>query len=1112
MVTRRLTFDDLYRLVLPSDPQLSPDGAKVAYVVTTVDRENDSYKTSIWLAAADGGTPIRLSSGPNDSSPRWSPDGTALAYLAPPAKDERPQIHLLPAAGGSARKLTDLKGGAGPAVWSPDGTKIAFGAGIDVIGGDANAPLVVDRLGYKADGTGLVKGRRQHLFVTDVASGTSVQLTWGNDSASMPAWLGGDELIYVARTGSEAERDLRTTSSVFALKTAGGKARRVIAGDVQAAAPRLTSDGRVLFAGSLTESPSHSRLYTVPVEGGEPTDIAPSFDRNVMVGGPGYPGALPQLAADGSVVFCARDRGCTHVFSTPIGGGQPTRVVGGWDRSVSGLSIASAAGRMAYIISTPTSPGEVCISAIDGSDERQLTNFATDALTDIELFAPVERTFTAPDGTEIHGWIVRDPDLEGATPLLLDAHGGPHNAWGPTFDGIHLYHQTLAADGWTVLYVNPRGSDGYGEAFYTAVAGAWGTSDIDDFLAPLDALVADGTADATRLAVTGYSYGGYTTCWLSARTDRFAAAVTGGCVSNLASMFGSSDAGYWLGLHETGGLPFADAELYRTHSPITYVDQVTAPTLILHGESDDRCPIGQGEEWFAALRARDVPVEMVRYPGASHLFIVSGKPSHRIDYSRRVDNWVKTHVAGADGVTRPGSLASQLRGYQDRFDQLAAQHKVPGASLAVLAGDEVVELATGVLSRDTKLATTPDALFQIGSITKVFTTTLVMQLVDKGLVDLDALVKTYLPDFALADTDAAATITVRHLLTHTSGIQGDYIVEFGRGDDAIEQYVASLRDIGLVHPVGALWSYCNSGFVVAGRIVEVLTGLPWHEALRENVLKPLGITSMRVLPEEIMLLPHAIGHVPDPADPAGDPKVAPAYGTHRSCAPAGSIPAAAARDLVTFVRMHLDEGRASDGTEVLSASSVKLMQERQVDVPLGDGPLERAWGLGWALSTCDDQRVIGHGGGTLGQTSLLQVLPDRRVAVSILSNGPGGGLLNQSVVRDLFGAVGDVDVPAEPVSSGEPPTLDLTLYEGTYENIAMRVDVAVKDGALQATLTMLQDLDPTADEPEPQTLPLTPVDAKTFAVPGLGQVGFIEPDADGKPRYFFAGRAARRVS
>jgi dipeptidyl aminopeptidase/acylaminoacyl peptidase len=227
----------------------------------------------------------------------------------------------------------------------------------------------------------------------------------------------------------------------------------------------------------------------------------------------------------------------------------------------------------------------------------------------------------------------------------VDIHGGPHNAWGPVFDGVHLWHQTLADQGWTVLAINPRGSDGYGEGFWSALLGeGWGQADEQDFDAAVDAVIEEGLADPERLAVTGYSYGGYMTCWLTARTDRFAAAVAGGAVTDLLSEEGTSDLGWYIGTIEFGGDPFEKQAWMAERSPVTHVRAVRTPTLLLHGEEDLRCPIGQAEQWFAGLRSGGVPTQLIRYPGAGHLFILSGRPSHRVDYCRRVEGWVTSHV------------------------------------------------------------------------------------------------------------------------------------------------------------------------------------------------------------------------------------------------------------------------------------------------------------------------------------------------------------------------------------------------------------------------------------------------------------------------------------
>lgn len=307
------------------------------------------------------------------------------------------------------------------------------------------------------------------------------------------------------------------------------------------------------------------------------------------------------------------------------------------------MSGASAAGgAVAVVLATPASFGEVVL--LDGVAATVLTDHGAE-LDDVAPLLREERTFRISDGTTVQGWLLRDPEREGPLPLLLDVHGGPHNAWNGAADDVHLYHQELASRGWVVLTVNPRGSDGYGEAFYRAVDGGWGVADAPDVLEPVDALVAEGLADPDRLALTGYSYGGYMTCFVTGRDSRFAAAVAGGVVSDLVSMVGTSDEGAAMARYELRAQPWEDREAYARMSPYERVGEVRTPTLVLHGADDTRCPAGQVHQWHAALRARGVPTRLVLYPGASHLFVLDGRPSHRTDYGRRLVAWVEQHAA-----------------------------------------------------------------------------------------------------------------------------------------------------------------------------------------------------------------------------------------------------------------------------------------------------------------------------------------------------------------------------------------------------------------------------------------------------------------------------------
>ncbi|MDG4865145.1 serine hydrolase, partial [Streptomyces sp. T-3] len=760
-------------------------------------------------------------------------------------------------------------------------------------------------------------------------------------------------------------------------------------------------------------------------------DLTAGLDRNVMPGGTGYPGALPRPAADGrTVLFCLRERGCTHLYVMDPDGGAPRALVGGAGRVVSGLS--SVGDTAAFVVATPASYGEIATVEVSTGREQVLTRHGAD-LGDVQLFVPQEREFTISDGTTVQGWLLRDPAATGPAPLLLDIHGGPHNAWNAAADPFHLYHQVLVARGWSVLLLNPRGSDGYGEAFFTAARGAWGAADAPDLLEPLDTLVAEQVADPRRLAVAGYSYGGYLTCYLTSRDHRFAAAVAGGVVSDLTSMCGTSDEAQPLAAVELGGPPWWDRDLYAQLSPYSRVEEVRTPTLLVHGAADQLCPAGQAEQWFTALRMRGVPARLVLYPGGSHLFLLDGPPSHRADLARRIVDWVERH-AGEPG--QPGRAPLDTAHWRRRLTELAARHRVPGAVLGIARGDELALAACGVLNKDTGVTATEDSLFQIGSLTKVWTTTLIMQLVDEGKLDLDTPVADVLPELRLSDPGAAKQVTVRQLLTHTSGIDGDLFTDTGRGDDCLERYADHLGTAAQIHPPGATFSYCNSGFVLAGRIIEKLTGMSWDSALKERLCTPLGLTRTVTLPEEALRFRTAMGH-DAPGDE--DPRPVPAWGLPRSAGPAGLITATAA-DVLAFARMHLAGGRTADGTRVLSGQAASAMTDRQVDLPdvhtLGD-----SWGLGWIRFDWGGHRTVGHDGNTLGQSAFLRLLPDQNLAVTLLTNGGGSHDLYLELFEEIFAELAGVTMPPPLRPPAEPVTVDAGRHLGRYERAGARIEI-----------------------------------------------------------------------
>ncbi len=650
---RALDYDDLYRLRLASDPQISPDGERVAFVVTTTDREADENRSNIWVARAGSAEPEQITRGDKDSYPRWSPDGKFLSLLRPGTEGEAPQVWLLPLEGGEAKQVTKFALGATGMEWAHDGDRLLVTAVHDLDGDPADAkelekrakaPVVVKQGLFKADGLGLIPSLRVHLHVLDVANGQEEQITKGDLNVSFATWS--PDGTRIAFGATDSDREVAGQSHVFVVGATGGEPEGVVQWDGTADVPRWSPDGeRLLIVGHERTGSYHARLFLVPSSGGTPEPLAPNFDRNVMVGAPAYPGAPPIWTEQGRILFCARDRGCTHIYAVDEKGGEPKKIVGSEDTVASGLTRAASADRIAYALAGTNHPDDIFVADTDGSGERRLTSLNSELIDELDLHIPEARTFAAPDGTELHGWVIHG-DGEGPQPLLLDIHGGPHNAWNPVFDPAHVFHEVLAAKGWSILLLNPRASDGYGEAFFRGAIGNWGIADENDFHSAIDALVEDGAVDGERIAVTGYSYGGYMSNWLAGRSDRFKAVVTGGCVTNKISMYGTADFGGLMGVYEVGKELVEDRDLYAQLSPLSHVENVTAPILILHGEADHRCPVSQAEEWFVTLRRLGRTVEMVRYPGGSHLFIVNGLPSHRIDYSRRVVDWVTRYCAG----------------------------------------------------------------------------------------------------------------------------------------------------------------------------------------------------------------------------------------------------------------------------------------------------------------------------------------------------------------------------------------------------------------------------------------------------------------------------------
>ncbi|MDO8838666.1 MAG: serine hydrolase domain-containing protein [Parvibaculum sp.] len=446
---------------------------------------------------------------------------------------------------------------------------------------------------------------------------------------------------------------------------------------------------------------------------------------------------------------------------------------------------------------------------------------------------------------------------------------------------------------------------------------------------------------------------------------------------------------------------------------------------------------------------------------------------------------------------------------KETLDTLTRQCGVPGASLAVWAGGALAEAATGVCNLETQVPVTSETLFQIGSITKLYTSTLCLQLVEQGKLALDAPVRATLPGFRVADETVTAEVTLRDLLSHRSGIEGDYFRDAGRGEDRIEKFVAMMSALGQVHAPGEMFSYCNTGFVAAGRMIEVADGRIWDKAVRARIAKPLGTPAFSTLPEQAMRYQTAIGHLGQP----GKLFVTPIAYLAQSNAPVGSTPMAKARDVVAFARMLMAGGTAPDGTRLLAPESVAAMQTVNTVCPrhLNIDAIGLATFM-WDWDGDGAYEVFGHDGSTIGQAAWLRYHPASGTAFCLLTNGGNGKAMADSLIRAVFSEAAGIAPPELPAV--DPAfRADPARYEGRYANTMETIEVTVEEGRLVATSHPAPDYAVIAGGPK--RVPLEAVDAELFlgTAPGmtLPQTWhFLGSDAQGRARWLHQGARAHR--
>ena len=695
---RNITERDLFNFVWIADPQVAPDGSRVAFVRVTVNQRKDGYDTAIWMVSTSTGESRQLTAGPRDGAPRWSPDGKFICFVRAPETNGRvepPQLFMMSMEGGEAWQFTSLPRGAGGAQWSPDGKMISFqnGATAEELakaketlpvppppsGQPAASPSatpsprpsperesdvrVITRAVYRNNDAGYLDFKHPaHIWIVNAPRTgedkvTPKQLTSGRFSDGNVTWAKDSSRIYfVSDHRDEPYYELGKTD-VYYIAASGGQPAKLTSFDMGAAGFSISPDGKRVAFYAAPNQPVRS--YTEPdlwvmdlAPDAQPKNLTADFDwdlgggvggdNSAPRGGGGFP---PIWSADGkSIVALVGKEGRANLGRFDAATGKETDVTTG-NQAVQSFRATPDGAKFALLISTPTRIGDLFWMDKPGTTPKQLTHINDDLFSKLNLTEPEEIWYTSFDGKKIQTWVQKPPNFDPVKkyPLILNIHGGPHAAYGWVFD--HEF-QWMAAKGYVVLYPNPRGSTTYGQEFGNIIQYHYPGDDYKDLMFGVDEVIKRGYIDEKKLGVTGGSGGGLLTNWTVGHTTRFAAAVAQRDIASWADWWYTAD----FTLFQPSwfrAAPFEDPEDFKARSPITYINEVKTPMMFILGEADWRTPTyAGGEEMFRALKYKKIPTVMVRFPGETHELSRSGQPWHRIERLDHIVGWFDHWLMG----------------------------------------------------------------------------------------------------------------------------------------------------------------------------------------------------------------------------------------------------------------------------------------------------------------------------------------------------------------------------------------------------------------------------------------------------------------------------------